>query len=522
MASSASTPAGKPQSALAAVTDDWASTSERQMTVSEVPPPKAVDPRGTEAPPLVGSASEALDRRLGPRLALIGSDVLALVACEVAALFVVHQLGAEAIRSALLANVLLSIPLFFAALIAFLANGLYSKRPGQVLKNSFTEFRDIVYALGIAGVAALGIDHLAGSLEKQATLEPATIVVTLLFAAILIPAGRALTRRVLRAVSVEQIRVLIVGTGTMARHLTRYLSWDPRILVVGCVDDDPVPGASVLGTMNDLADLCDAYKIDQVMISFSRTHPADAIRRLQSLNHRVAISMVPRYFELITWRSHVREVAGLALIDVAPAHLDLGSRIVKRSFDLVVGVLSLLIGAPLLIGSAIAIKLSSPGPVLFRQERIGRDGKPFVMYKLRTMRLNAEEARSELEHKNEMGAVLFKIRDDPRMTPVGSFLRRTSIDELPQLFNVLRGDMALVGPRPFISSESDAINGSAVRRFEVRPGVTGLWQVSGRSHLTFEELQRLDYLYVASWSFSWDLRILWNTPAQVLRGHGAF
>jgi lipopolysaccharide/colanic/teichoic acid biosynthesis glycosyltransferase len=144
------------------------------------------------------------------------------------------------------------------------------------------------------------------------------------------------------------------------------------------------------------------------------------------------------------------------------------------------------------------------------------------MYKLRTMSIDAEGMRSQLDTANEVDGPLFKMQIDPRVTKVGRFLRKTSLDELPQLFNVLRGDMALVGPRPFIPSESNSIDGSALRRFEVRPGMTGLWQVSGRSELTFDELQRLDYLYVASWSIWWDMRILWVTPARVFRGSGAF
>jgi exopolysaccharide biosynthesis polyprenyl glycosylphosphotransferase len=243
--------------------------------------------------------------------------------------------------------------------------------------------------------------------------------------------------------------------------------------------------------------------------------------RLQSLNDRVAISIVPRYFELLTWRSGVKEIAGLALIDVAPARLNLGSRIAKRSCDIVIGTVLLIFSVPALTVAAIAIKTTSPGPVLFRQQRIGKAGKPFTVYKLRTMTANAEHEQADLAADSQADG-LFKLQADPRITRVGRFLRRSSLDEVPQLWNVLRGDMALVGPRPFVASESSSINGFAQRRFEVRPGLTGLWQVSGRSNLTFDELQRLDYLYVASWSLWWDLRILWNTPARVLRGHGAY
>jgi lipopolysaccharide/colanic/teichoic acid biosynthesis glycosyltransferase len=231
---------------------------------------------------------------------------------------------------------------------------------------------------------------------------------------------------------------------------------------------------------------------------------------------------VPRYFELLTWRSGVKEIAGLALIDVAPARLNLGSRIAKRSCDLVVGAVLLTLSAPALVAAAVAIKATSPGPVLFHQQRIGKGGNPFVVYKLRTMANDAEQEHAEFAARRGVDGQLFKLEADPRVTRVGRFLRRSSLDEVPQLWNVLRGDMALVGPRPFVPSESSSINGFAQRRFEVRPGLTGLWQVSGRSNLSFDELQRLDYLYVASWSLWWDLRILWNTPARVLRGHGAY
>jgi exopolysaccharide biosynthesis polyprenyl glycosylphosphotransferase len=457
-----------------------------------------------------------------PGLALVASDVVALSLCLSAALYLVHQPGNGSVDSALLANVVLSLPLLAVVVVALALNNLYSKAPGQVLKSSFTELHDIVYGLGIAGCVVLGIDHLFGSLERQATLEPVTIVVALLLAVAVVPTGRTVSRAVLRAVKTKQCRVLVVGSGMMAEHLLRYLSWDSRITVVGCVDDDPAPGTAVLGTIEDLPQLVEDLDIHQVMVGFSRTHPADAILRLKSLNDHVAISIVPRYFELITWRSSVKEIAGLALIDVAPARLNLAARTVKRTFDIVVGSLLLLCALPGLAVVAISIKLSSPGPVLFRQERIGRDNKPFTIYKLRTMTNDAEQMRSQLESSNEMDGPLFKMRADPRATPVGRFLRKTSLDEAPQLLNVLRGDMSLVGPRPFIPAESSTIDGSAQRRFEVRPGMTGLWQVSGRSELTFDEMQRLDYLYVASWSIWWDFRILWMTPALVFRGHGAF
>ena len=172
--------------------------------------------------------------------------------------------------------------------------------------------------------------------------------------------------------------------------------------------------------------------------------------------------------------------------------------------------------------TAIAIKATSPGPVLFRQPRTGRNGENFQIFKFRTMTVGADDAKVELRGHNDVDGPLFKLRDDPRVTRLGRLLRATSFDEMPQLLNVLLGQMSLVGPRPFVPDESAGIDGWAARRFDVKPGMTGLWQISGRNDLPFEELRQLDYAYVASWSLWWDLKILWHTPGSVLRRHGAY
>jgi lipopolysaccharide/colanic/teichoic acid biosynthesis glycosyltransferase len=175
-----------------------------------------------------------------------------------------------------------------------------------------------------------------------------------------------------------------------------------------------------------------------------------------------------------------------------------------------------------MVACAIAIRFSSPGPALFKQRRAGRHGKPFTVLKFRTMRCDAEAEIVDLREKSEVDGPLFKIKEDPRVTRVGRILRATSLDELPQLFNVLVGQMSLVGPRPFVMAEAQEIDGWAAKRFTVRPGMTGLWQVSGRSDLPFDDLRHLDYAYVASWSLWWDLRILVKTPPTVLARRGAY
>ncbi len=454
-------------------------------------------------------------------MALVFSDVLALAISVSVALNLVHQAGRGTHHDKIVANLMLTLPLYLAVIVSLSVNGLYPKSAGRVLRSSFTEMHDVVYGLGIAGCVVLGIDHLMGFYEKRATLEPVTIVVALLIAAVLIPTARVISRKLLLAARVEQFRVLVVGSGMTARNLLRDLSWDSRITVVGCVDDDPAPGTAVLGSLADLPRLVEEHSVDQVLVGFSRTHPSDTIAQLQALGSRVSVSVVPRYYELLTWRSAIKDIAGLALIDVAPACLGLGARFCKRACDLFIASLVLLLTAPVLAAVAIVIKATSPGPVLFRQQRIGRGRKPFTIYKLRTMHADAERQQPLLDGANEMDGPMFKIRSDPRSTPLGHLLRRSSLDELPQLFNVIKGDMSLVGPRPFVPKESEALDGAAERRFEVRPGMTGLWQVSGKNDLTFDELRRLDYLYVASWSIWWDLRILLVTPARVLR-NGAF
>ena len=199
-----------------------------------------------------------------------------------------------------------------------------------------------------------------------------------------------------------------------------------------------------------------------------------------------------------------------------------GYRLAKRLLDLALASFALLILSPLLALIALSIKLTSRGPVLFHQERVGLGGKPFVMLKFRSMRFDADLRRRELEHRNEMDGPVFKMRRDPRITPLGRFLRRSSLDELPQLINVLLGQMSLVGPRPLPLEEARRLPPEHQRRHSVKPGMTGLWQVSGRNDLAYEEMMRLDLEYVERQSFRLDIRILLATVPAVLAGRGAF
>ncbi|MDQ3911431.1 MAG: exopolysaccharide biosynthesis polyprenyl glycosylphosphotransferase, partial [Actinomycetota bacterium] len=213
---------------------------------------------------------------------------------------------------------------------------------------------------------------------------------------------------------------------------------------------------------------------------------------------------------------------GVPLLEVSYPRLDGTQWALKRMLDVAVSLVGLVALSPLLVGVALLIKLSSPGPVLFKQKRVGADEKVFLFYKFRSMYADAQARQTELEGQNEAGGVLFKIKSDPRVTPVGRFMRRWSIDELPQLINVLKGEMSLVGPRPLPIRDFERMGALHKKRLSIVPGLTGYWQTSGRSNLPFDDMIRLDLYYTENWSLALDIRILLKTLGAVLRGEGAY
>lgn len=413
---------------------------------------------------------------------------------------------------------LLMIPVFISV---FALYGLYRGITRRITISVFSDLRNIMHALMISGflsaVAAYGLKKG----DNLQSLTDGKVVAFCAVAALTVPLSRGISFGLRGRFRVGVVPVIVVGTGKLAQTVASHLHHQPGVEFVGFVDDNPLGPGQLLGQLDQLPDLCRRYRVARVVVCFSRTHPERTSEMLKSLAGQVGVSIVPRYYELITGRSHVEDLSGLPMIDIAPTAMSTGARFVKRSFDLVASTTVLVVLSPLMLAIAAAIKTTSSGPVFFRQQRTGRNEQPFYVLKFRTMYEDAEARRAELAHLNEVDGPLFKVRDDPRVTRVGRFLRRTSLDELPQLINVWRGDMSLVGPRPFVVSEASAIEGWARKRFETRPGMTGLWQVSGRNELSHLELCRLDYLYVASWSLWWDMQILWQTPATIFRGRGA-
>ena len=413
---------------------------------------------------------------------------------------------------------LVMIPMFIAV---FTLYGLYRGTTRRISMSVFSDLRNIVHALMISGFLYAIVSYIAKKNFQFEALTVAKITAMCLVAALAVPLARVVAFGLLGRDSVGSVPVIVVGTGKLAQTVASHLRAHSSVNFVGFVDDNPLGRSDVLGELEDLPALCREFSVVRVVVCFSRTHPERTTEMLKGLAGHVGVSIVPRYYELITSRSHVEDLSGLPMLDIAPASLSAGARFLKRSFDIVVSSVILLVASPAFMVVAAMIKATSAGPVFFRQVRTGRDEQPFSMMKFRTMYRDAESRRHELEHLNEVDGPLFKVQNDPRVTRVGRLLRRTSLDEFPQLINVWKGDMSLVGPRPFVVSEAMKIEGWARKRFESRPGMTGLWQVSGRNELSHLELCRLDYLYVASWSFWWDMQILAQTPTTMFRGRGA-
>jgi exopolysaccharide biosynthesis polyprenyl glycosylphosphotransferase len=288
--------------------------------------------------------------------------------------------------------------------------------------------------------------------------------------------------------------------------------------------EETVGGIPIVGRVRDAVAAVGAHEAEALFITSSAVRSASEMRELawDLEGHDVDLIVAPSLTDVAAERVTMRPIGGLPLVYVERPRSREASRWAKRTFDLVVGFGLLLVASPLLAIAAVRIRLHDGGPVIFRQTRIGRGGTPFDLVKLRTMVVGAEAQRPELESSADPDHPLFKLPSDPRVTKPGRWLRRYSIDELPQLVNVLRGDMSLVGPRPALVSEVAEYDRTTERRLDVRPGLTGLWQVSGRSDLSWPEALRLDLFYVDIWSMRQDLVIVVRTLNAVLRGRGAY
>jgi exopolysaccharide biosynthesis polyprenyl glycosylphosphotransferase len=322
--------------------------------------------------------------------------------------------------------------------------------------------------------------------------------------------------------------ILIIGSGPRALSLYERLTGVPdHRRIVGFVDtvSDSTPASirdKVLGPLESLEGLLMHRAIDEVLIALPMKSCYSEIQEVIRVCERVGVrsKYLADIFELRRSARNTPETRS-GVVDV-PIASDDYRLLIKRVIDVIGALVALLLLSPVLLAAAAAVKLTSRGPLIFRQERYGYNRRKFAMLKFRTMVANAEALQAQFETQNEAAGPIFKIRDDPRMTPVGRFLRRASIDELPQLINVLRGEMSLVGPRPMATRDVHRFTEAALmRRFSVRPGITCLWQVSGRSNLGFDRWIELDLQYIDQWSLALDASILARTVPAVMKGTGA-
>jgi len=335
----------------------------------------------------------------------------------------------------------------------------------------------------------------------------------------------------LRARGIGGDRVIIVGAGEVGRTVMRTIVARPELgyQTVGFVDDNPQKGQTdigrlkALGPLRNLSRLIEEEAVDEVIITLPWMYHRKIMGIVRECERRqVSARIVPDLFQMSLSRVDVDDLGGVPLIGVREVGFGQGALLVKRGMDVVGAAMGLILGAPLLALIALAIRLDSPGPIVFRQTRMGIGDRHFEMYKFRSMRKGAEAELERLRELNEADGPIFKIHDDPRLTRVGRFLRRTSLDELPQLWNVLRGEMSLVGPRPPLPAEVTRYMEWHKQRLGVRPGMTGLWQVSGRSMLSFDEGVLLDIYYIENWSLWLDFKILLRTIPRALFGDGAY
>jgi exopolysaccharide biosynthesis polyprenyl glycosylphosphotransferase len=454
------------------------------------------------------------------RRALAAADVLALVAAYACMRLTAPAASPLTHDLALLA----ALPLW---VVLNKALRLYDRDANLVHQSTLNELPKLFHSLSLGAALAL----LVGPVLPSVTIHRPQAVAFWLAALVLMPTLRFAARELVRLRTAPE-RIVVVGSGQVAALVARKITSHPEYgsQLVGYVHADgerehaaSMGGLPCLGAMSAFERICREADVERVIVAFSSAEHErllDVIRISKRL--RVKISVVPRLFEVIGAGVEIDQVEGMTLLGIRGLSRTTSTLALKRAMDIVGATAGLVLLSPLLLAIALAIKLTSPGPVLFRQRRVGRGNAIFHMWKFRTMVQGADRMQAQLAHLNEMeGGAMFKIADDPRVTPVGRLLRSASLDELPQLWNVLRGEMSLVGPRPLVPAENDHVIGWHRTRLDLTPGLTGPWQVMGRNAIPFAEMVKLDYLYVTDWSLWSDIKLLVRTLPVVVGRRGA-
>ena len=400
--------------------------------------------------------------------------------------------------------------------------GLYDRDEDLVRKGTLDEAPSLFQVATLYSLLA----WCAGGIVFTQYLGRPEVFTLWILLFVLLLSARALARRVVRSLSPPE-RCLVVGDAESAERIAQRLSAASGVnaTIVGLlpVGGEPVPPVSqvpVLGDLEDLGWVVEKHRVHRVVLVPRDTHGEEALELIGVVEGLgVKVSVLPGLFEVVGSSVRFDQVDGVTLLGVPRFGLSRSSFILKRQMDAIGAAVLLVALAPVLAGIAVAVKLSSRGPVLFKQVRIGRRGRKFQVLKFRTMQEGAEEMKHDLLALNEADGI-FKIADDPRVTRVGRFLRQMSLDELPQLVNVLRGEMSLVGPRPLVLEEDERVIGWHRRRLDLKPGMTGLWQIYGSSRIPLREMVKIDYLYVGNWSVWLDVKTLLRTVPYVFGRRG--
>ena len=489
-----------------------------------------VDERTREILALRRSGTKSRRRGWLVRRMLVGADLIGLVVAFIVSQFLLGPTGQhpDPVDPAAEWGVFfVSLPLWVFGAKLY---GLYERDEERTDHSTVDEFVDVFHMVTVGVWVFLVITFFWG------LARPDVLKLSLFWALAiaLVSSLRALARMFCRRSVAYLQNAVVVGAGDVGQLIGRKLLQHPEygINLVGFVDAAPkerrgdLGHLTLLGPPDRLPEIIRMFDVERVVIAFSQESHEDSLRLIRSLKDlNVQIDIVPRLFDLVGPGVDIHTVEGLPLLSLRPLRLARSSQLVKRFMDFVLSLFGMVVLLPLFAAVALAIKLETPGPVFFRQVRMGRGDQTFRIFKFRTMVDDADEQKDQFAHLNKHAVGdprMFKIRDDPRVTKVGRFLRAYSLDELPQLLNVLKGDMSLVGPRPLILNEDQYVIAWARSRLDLRPGVTGLWQVLGRNEIPFEEMTKLDYLYVTNWSLRGDISLIMRTVPAVLRARSAY
>lgn len=434
-----------------------------------------------------------------------------------------------------ISNLIVVLAMMFLWHLIYRTFGLYQSRRLQslycsqrLLPNCIQEWQDIVKATTTGTL----VFFLGAKILDIRLFTPFFALMFWLSTTCLTVSFRTILRSGLKQVRAHGRNLrfaLIVGTNERAYSFAQMIEEhrESGYRVAGYVDDHvhvPKKGIELLGSHEDFSEVLRSRVIDEVIIALPIKSQYERIQRIidQAEEQGIRVRCLPHLFNSRTYAQGMSMDQRLTVLDVASESQETGRMVAKRAVDIVLGSAFFFSTLPVMLVAAIAIKLTSHGPALFAQDRVGFNKRTFRMYKFRTMVIDAEREQERLEARNEMDGPVFKIQNDPRITRVGRWLRKTSLDELPQLYNVIRGDMSLVGPRPLPLRDYNGFTKDwQRRRFTVRPGLTCLWQINGRNHTSFEDWMKLDMEYIDNWTFLGDVRILLRTIPAVINGKGA-